>query len=381
MTATFRAARARSVALVAVALLAVGLGGCSEDRIEEGEARLTITGATLVVDPDGTRTRFTDGTTVVDGEVVTVEEGTAVLETPGGSRYELRSGDVPSRLRIADPPELLAGDALLVDGFAARLVVDDVTIEALGPTRVRAQDRTVTPYVGTATLTGAPGLGSVRALRTAAFGDDPDVVPVAFDTTDAWDRRYLGEAAALGVRLEALARGYTQDLQPRVGLSVDFYRSVLPGLRAESDFREDLLEGGRAPGEVLVGAALAVDGRIGSFLERWEAIFSFRDDGAGWGIVALEQGVSAAPLFDSIELAIGESPLSDDPRPTTTSTSTTSTTTTTTPSTGVVTVPPPPTTVPPTPSPGDGASGGLLSPVLDPVTGLLDDVLGILGLG
>ena len=120
-----------------------------------------------------------------------------------------------------------------------------------------------------------------------------------------------------------------------------------------------------------------VQGRRGTFRERWEAVFAFRAAGAAWGLVALDQGVSSAPVLDTIELAIGASdgthasaPTSDvaPTRPTVPTTAapgappTTGTTTTTT-------APPPP------------PSGGLLDPVIDPTSQVLGDLLDVLGLG
>ena len=215
-------------------------------------------------------------------------------------------------------------------------------------------------------------------MRQVVLSPTASPTPLEYDGSDPWDRRFLGDAMAFGQRLEALARGYTAILAGGGGGAVSFFESVIPDLRTEREFSADLLDEERAPGETLIGAAIAVQGRSGAFRARWEEIFTFRDAGAAWGLVALDQGVSSAPLLDTIELAIDGSPLAGDPPPATPTTRRTTTTTTattrpggggstTTTSTTTTTAPPP--------------EDGVLDPVLDPVQDILDDVLGALGLG
>ena len=89
---------------------------------------------------------------------------------------------------------------------------------------------------------------------------------------------------------------------------------MLPGLDEEPAFDEELLTqiGDRSPGETLIGAAITDLGDSGSFAQRWTSVFGFRDEGAEWGLVALDQDVSGSPLVGAIEQAIGLSPLSFD---------------------------------------------------------------------
>ena len=148
--------------------------------------------------------------------------------------------------------------------------------------------------------------------------------------------------------------------------------TVLPALDEEREYNADLLDPARAPGETLVGAAIAVQGRRGTFRDRWAEVFAFRGAGAAWGLVALDQGVSSAPLLDTIELAIGAptDSAADTPPATTTTTAGTGATTTTSTTTTSTSAPPP--GAPPSPDP---PSGGLLEPVVDPVSDLLDGLL------
>ncbi len=381
-------ARAVTLAVVAalVAAVAVVVWG---DRSGPGQdqARLRVAGSATVTAAGGASEVVT-GSRIVDfGSVVTIDEGTARLELAAGQVYELRSGirtsdgitAESSRVRVESPPTLLAGDVLISSGFPAAIRYDTTTESAAGALKVHAGVPLAAAYEGRTTINGAQPLSEVTGLRQVVITPSAVPEPLHYDAADPWDRRYLGAAIAFGNRLEALARGYTSDL--RAGdHSADFFRSVLPGLAHEREFGAELIDD-RAPGETLVGAAIATQGREGTFRERWQEIFAFRDQGAAWGLVAADQGVSSAPVLESIELAIGESPLTNRPPPPTTTTPTTAPpptsapTSTPPPTSGPTTTTPPPTTPPPPPG------GDVLDPVLTPTQQILDDVLGVLGLG
>ena len=379
---TRRALTAASV--MVVLLLLVGIGAVVFDGGEgpdAEEARLEVDGRATVTGPDGTTDEVTDSAIVAFGDTVSVVEGTASLELAGGSRYELRSGGpdgegAGSEVLVGGPPTLLAGDVLVAGGFPASITYDTATVSAQGALKVEAGVPLAAAYAGRTRINGAGDLDQLLGLRQVVLTPSATPEPFIYDPSDDWDRRFLGEAIAFGKRLEALARGYTADLQPGGGRSVSFFESVLPSLDDEREFSADLLDADRPVGETLVGAAIVVEGRMGTFRERWDEVFAFRDAGAEWGLVALDQGVSSAPVLDTIELAIDGSPLSGDPRPSTTTTTRgsvderpddpdeTTTTVTTTTTTTTTTTPP-----------------GILEPVVDPVDELLDEVLDTLGLG
>lgn len=98
--------------------------------------------------------------------------------------------------------------------------------------------------------------------------------------------------------------------------------------------------------------------------------------------MARDQGVSSAPVLDTIELAIGAtddavtpaapSPAEPPPPPPTTGGDAPTPTTSTSTSTTTTTTAPPP---PPAPD------GGLLAPVLEPVSDVLVNLLDLIGLG
>jgi hypothetical protein len=381
-------------AAAVVALLAgvVAIWASADDGAEGEQARLVVDGRAVVraADaPEGETETVTDTATVAFGDVVVIEDGTATLELAAGQRYELRSGDVGSEVVVGAPPTLVAGDLLVVEGFPAAVTHGTTTVSAHGPVKLRAGVPMAAAYAGRSRISGAGSLEAVQALRQVVLTSAAVPEPLTYDPADEWDRRYLGEAIAFGERLEAIARGYTAALRDGGGRSVEFFESVIPALADERQFTADLLEAGRAPGETLIGASIAVQGRDGTFRERWNETFSFREAGAAWGLVALDQGVSSAPVLDTIELAITAPPPAPEapaagvtvPPPTTTTktkTATTTTTTTTTTPTDPSDDPPPPTDPPPAPPPEDD---GLIDPLLDPGEDVLGDVLDTLGLG
>jgi hypothetical protein len=307
-----------------------------------------------------------------------------------------------------------AGDLLVVagdDDVALEAADTEITVET-GAARVsRDLGVDIGLYAGTATVDSASAVRAVpglRQLNVPVLGRPArDLRPIRYDAADPWDRRFLGDAIALGEELQGLADTYSASLEPGAGRTVGFYRQVLPGLDGERGFDQGLLDPPRPPGEVLVGAAIADLADRGSFADRWDAVFGFRDDGAAWGLVALDQGVGRGPLLRTVEHALeattfeftapaaepappGSSPTTptgDPASPTTPSgsTPTTSPPGTTAPSTPTTLLPPPPTTptLPPILPPPDDE--GLLDPVLDgvdPVTEVLEDLLGgILGGG
>lgn len=366
------------VALLVAGAVAVGLHG-DEDAPGPEQARLEVDGAASVTAADGTTRAVVDATEVIDfGDRVVMEAGTATLELAGGATYELRHRDgVGTAVDVDATPRVTAGDLLVVDGFPAQVVVDTATLSAQGALRVDADETVASAYVGRARVTGVGDVAELRGLRRLVLAAGATPEPIAYDGSDPWDRRFLGEAIAFGERLEALARGYTSDLAPGAGRSVGFFQSVIPALAEEREFGPDLLDPSRSPGETLVGAAIAVQGRRGTFRERWTEVFGFRAAGAAWGLVARDQGVSSAPVLDTIELAIGASDgaASSDP-PTTDGARPGRTTTTTTtggapPTSGTSTT----TTTAPPPDPG------LLDPTVDPAAEVLGELLDVLGLG
>jgi hypothetical protein len=201
--------------------------------------------------------------------------------------------------------------------------------------------------------------------------------------TDPWDRRFLGEAIDLGHTLDNYSTVYSKTLGAGNGATVGTYTEVLPGLKAERDFNNDLLAASpHDSGETFIAAAIAsMSRRDGAFADRWRDIFSFRDAGANWGFVVLDQGVATDPLLSAVQNALNATPFqfaraSQAPATGPSAPSTTAAgrgpTPTTSPSGGPTTTPPtsPPTTIPVPPT-GSPVVDGLVTTVNDLLGGLL----------
>jgi len=394
----------------AVALAVVAPAGCSDGGPGQGEARLEVDG-TAIVERDGERETVHDSADLSPGDRVEITDGIGRLQLSDGVRMELRAG-----LDDADHSVLVMGDVPVLEA-------GDLLVAAPDRTEVEAAGTLVEIAEGAAQLSRQLGVGvaaydalvhldsagqerdvpALREMQVPALGRPPrQPRPLTYDGVDPWDRRFLGDAMALGERLESLASGYTGSLRPGEGRTPGFFRLVLPGLEDEAEFVAGLIDVDRAPGETLIGAAIADLGKRDSFARRWTSVFGFRDQGAAWGLVALDQAVSGTPLLGTIEEAVGSSPLSFAAPAVSSPAAPTSPSTPGspaappggddgTPAPGSPTPPAPsptepPPTLPPPPSPLPEEPDDPLPPPLDPVTdpvtdlvdGLLDDALGAL---
>ncbi|MGH9275824.1 MAG: hypothetical protein ACRDZU_14355 [Acidimicrobiales bacterium] len=386
--------RLRSGLAAAVVLAALMSAGCSDDGPGEGEARLEVDGQALVERRDGAREVIDGSTNVGPGDRVEVTDGVATMALRGGSRFELRAGvgDAGnSTLLMADVPVLEAGDLLVSSprSTAVEAAGTDLVVEQGSALVTRSLGMAVAAYDAAVRLDSAGQertIPALREMRVPALGRPPQAPrPVTYDPSDPWDRRFLGAAIDLGDRLEALATGYTRNLREGEGRTPGFFRLVLPGLDDEPAFGSELIDLDRPPGQTLIGAAITDLGRRGEFVERWESVFRFKDEGAHWGLVVLDQDVSGTPLLGAIEQAVSASPLAfvevdpdtpasttppnpsgDEPPPTST------------------TSPPPtnPPAGPPTTEPPIPPLPPALEPVVDPleevVRGLVDGLIGLL---
>jgi hypothetical protein len=304
-------------AAVVVLLVAGGIAVAVHDdeSIAPGAARADVNGEALVVRGD-TGEPLTDGTVLVPGDEVVVGSGTVVLELANGTTLEGRAGrgdTAATRVIVDRVPQLLEGDLLVIgDGVSVDAGTVDVELAtSADPAAVRI-NRSLS--VTTASYDGGVAIDSagqrrdvpeLRQLTVASLGQPPRTAePLRYDESDPWDLRFLGAAIEVGRRLEALSRAYTPP--PGEAVTAGFFAIVLPGLDDEPDFVDgDLLDVARAPGETLVGAAIALLGDRGAFAERWAAVFGLRDEAAQWGLVAADQGVTDDPVVDEVELALG----------------------------------------------------------------------------
>jgi hypothetical protein len=366
--------RARVLAVVLlVALLgapACGGGGAGDDGY-----RLDVHGRARVTTKSGERTVEDDKVSVQIGETVRMLSGTAELGLPGDRSILLRArDDNTSIVHVASTPEVLDGDVVAIaNGDALRFTVGDVDVRITnGAARVqRGLGVTVAMYRGSSEVRSAGrrlqgDLPALRQVSVAATGLLPRrPVPLVYDEKhpDPWDLRFLGDAIELGGFLDSESKGFTSQLGPRATVDASLLQDVLPPLADEGWITSKLAPGGKSAGETLVGAAIVVESG-GALDERWDDVFAFRDAGARWGLVALDQRVQRDALKDRLRDALGRSPLlfaagprrpgSNGATPSTTSPSTPPSTngggggTTTTPPPTTSPVPTvPPTTVPP----------------------------------
>jgi hypothetical protein len=395
--------RRRWIAVTALGLLGLP-AACSDDGPKEGEARLEVEGRATVERAGGDRETVDGGANVSPGDRVSMLEGVAVMRLAGGTQLELRQGLDPAANTVVvmgTRPVLEAGDLLVTTSDSFGLEADGTEVEVTeGTARLtRSFGMGVAAYDADVALDSAGVTAEVPALRQMVVPDlgrpPQEPKPIEYNGLDTWDRRYLGAAMDLGGRLDDLARGLTNTLPDGEGRTPGFFKIVLPGLEDEPDFSGDLLDLDRAPGDTLIGAAITELGDDGSFTSRWNEVFSFHDDGAAWGIVALDQSVESEPLMGTVEEALnsfGEAAEFVQP-PTSTPPGTTPSTTpggdpsdpggTDGGSDGGTTTTPPPTDAPPatppsTPpvTPPSVEPPPALEPVVDPVADLVDDLLG-----
>jgi len=410
-------ARRLVVVIVVTAAVTALVPGCRGGAKVEGEGRLDPNGRVVLTRDDQPAT-VSSSRSLVTGDVVEVGDGTAKVTLPGGDMLELRPRSI---LAFNRGPELRSGNVLVTAAGARRTVrAAGSQVDALGATRIDVTlALRVVAYGGRAVVRSGGRTLEVPALREASvpvIGVLRGPRPLAIDRADPWDRRFLGDAAAKEPDLESRARGFTGQVASRNANSLFYYRSVLPGLSGEPAFRQaDVDHLGRAAvidavepvsterfraGDVLLGAAIALQGRRGTFAERLAGATAFRSEGASWALVGLDQqvpsidgllrlvdgAVNVAPLELAAPGSWSSAPAVAEPapaRPTSTTVPPRAPSTTTTRPTRPAPVPT--TTLPPplpqqraqqTPPPLVLPIDPLLDAVVDPIVKLLNDLLG-----
>jgi hypothetical protein len=290
--------------------------------LRPGEAELDANGgrATVQHGDGGSIEEVTGSARVRSGDIVTAQYGEPSLRLPGGGELRLRSADASgdaTAVKVAASPELRNGDLLATsERHAFDLVADGtvVTVTADGGGSVVRLSRTnstvdVGVYRGRAAIDSAGVRDTVPALRQVAVTglrnvDQAFAVPV--DTSDVWDRQYLAPAIDAQHLVDPLRTSF-DGLVANASLTAAQLARALPGLLPEGVLSERLasLPQGLDPGGVLVGATIASLGTRGTPASRWDAAFSFHDDGgATWGLVAMDQGVTAAALNQALQDAV-----------------------------------------------------------------------------
>jgi len=374
----------RRLAILLAALAVVVLPSCSSGGSDDTFV-LTVNGSADVTG-DGAMKHLEDGRhDVAPGQTIHITDGNAVLGLPGDGSLELRAGRPiraaqvgvansavgvsDSRLRVGATPELLSGDALVdAGGDSVRLVAGGATLTVdRGAARVRRSSGvTLAVYRGEANV---DALGRrlprpVSAFRQVAVADTGVLprraVPLVYDRErpDPWDVRYLGDAIDFGNQVDRRALALNRQLEPSSS-DAALLSSIVPALRSTDGFGSDLVDETKSVGESVVGASIALSGP-GDFVRRWNAAFRFREDGADWGLVALDQRAKRDSVFGLLDGALDRLPA----RFTAGVVSGVGTTTTSPPAGGSTTTTTQPTRPPEPPDP------------LDPLDDLVDPVLG-----
>ena len=308
----------RWCAIGLLALVGGSLGACSDDGPGEGEARLEVDGEAIVERAGGDRETVDDSTDLGEGDRVSVRSGEAVMRLAGGTTFELREGlgDADgTTVLMAERPVLEAGDLLVTTPSSMPLEADgtEVVVREGAARLTRAFGMSASAYDADVELDSAGVAVDVPALRQAAvpdLGRPRPARPVDYDEADPWDRRYLGAAMSFDDELEVMADQLTSMLPEGEGRTIGFLRLVLPGLEDEAGLEDTAISRSlvdRRPGDHVIGAAITDLGERGSFEDRWADVFGFRDEGAAWGIVALDQAVRGEPVLGSVEQAFDTS--------------------------------------------------------------------------
>ncbi|HEV2759112.1 MAG TPA: hypothetical protein VGV86_06040 [Acidimicrobiales bacterium] len=308
------------VVVVAVSSLALGLTGCTRSSSTPAAGRLVVEGQAEVTRPGEDRREVTGTRDLEVGDRVRVRQGSALIRLPDDRRLDMRAGSDVELQAGADEkrarPTLLGGDLLVISGAGPISVsVGGAEVAVQGDARVsRGVALLVASYKGTAQLSSGGSTLAVPALRQAALPATEQfptkVSPLEYVPSDDWDQRYLSDAIELSNQLAARSDGFTAQLGATEGRSFNYFRDLVPALAAEPTFVASMINPSRPPGETLVGAAITLEGKQGSFAERWGAVFAFRDQGAPWGLVALDQGVSRVAVLGVIDGAINRGPTS-----------------------------------------------------------------------
>ncbi len=405
----------RLVALLLVAGLAIVVIGCNRSAKVAGEGRLEPAGRVLLTGSGDKPVTVGRPRALKSGDTVEVVEGTAKVTLPAGPVLELQPRTV---LHLSRGPELRNGDLLVTSpGPPATVRAAGSDVGVTGAARVTiAPALRVAAYQGAASVRSGGRALEVPALRMAEvslIGLLPGrPSPLVLDRSDPWVGRFLREAADKEAALESRSRGFTTQVNPGESASAAFYSALLPGLPFPSEFQQAEVDRlGRsqpqAParaGEVLVGAAVALQGQRGTFSERVAGAAAFRAEGATWALVAVDQqvpsldallrlidgAVNAAPLELAAAPAVAPAALPSEPPPARatptpnptpiptrgpTTRAAPRTTTTTTPRRTTTRVTPP---AQPAPDPPGGLLplDPLLETTVEPVVELLTDLLG-----
>ncbi len=304
-------------AVVVAAALAL-LPTVGDDGPGPGEAEVRVEGTATV-------TRSEGEVAVVEDASVRLGPGDSIEVTAGTAHFTL-ADEVTFAGRVGPAVADRAGTTVLM-GRVPELVAGPLLVEAPVPMRVRSAGAVVVVGpsagddgaaridrrlgLGVGTYAGAVAVESggqsvavapLRRLEVAgpgAFGRAD--LPLGYSEADPWDRRFLADALVVDRQLGPLLTAFDALSGPSPA-TVAGLRRARPGLPA--DGLDEVVAGAPTGSAALVTAVLADLGSDAPFASRVAAIRRFRDDGAPWGLVTLDQGVAPEALLDDIRETI-----------------------------------------------------------------------------
>lgn len=306
-TSRDRSIRAR-LASACLVLALVG-GACSvgrSDRLARSMQLRMINGSATLVREGKAQTVRKDINVAAGDSLVLSRGGVAELRLAKGRVLELRD----ARVELTSDTALRLSRGSILSDIQAPLDIDLESSRLSADRGTFRVDRALSTRVGNyagepITVRAGSSSLAIPAYRqtVVAGGIIPKVVaPLRINRKDPWDQRLVSEALDLEQRLVNFARGLEAQLGPSSG--IEFFRAVAP-LGLDVVFLEPVLGSRRS--DVLIGLLLAVDAKVGSanpVQSRFEKIFDLWNDGASWGLLAMEFGVPQDGLFSRLLQAV-----------------------------------------------------------------------------
>jgi len=289
-----------------------------DDGPGPGEAQVEVDGTATVARAGGGTEVVEDASVRIGpGDVIEVTEGTARFARSDDVTFEGRAGPAVAgragtTVEMGAVPELLAGPLLVVAPVPVELRAagSQVTVgPAAGDDGAGRLDRRlglgVGAYRGTVAVDSA-GLGArvpaLRRIEVAAPGSlGRRDLPIEYTASDPWDRRFLAGALLVDRQLAPLLAAFDATAGPGPA-TVAGLRRARPDLPAAA--LPALVRAAPSSSAALVTAVLADLGPGGTFPSRAAAVQRFRDDGAPWGLVALDREVAPPALLAGVRQAL-----------------------------------------------------------------------------
>ena len=295
-----RRSRAAAAGTLALTVLAASLAACGGGS-SNGLGRLTVTGVVQYASAHGTLHPTGSGQVLRAGDLVQVTSGTALIRLVPDGVVELRAG---TAVTVDEVPRLTAGDVLIepaahplrVSSANATLVVPAGAAQLAmnagldgGLTAKVYRDRSSLQIEGNPSLAiAAPREALLKVTSRLPI----PATPLRYDDTDAWDRRYLATVEAFSRQLTAAATGFNAQLPSGQTHDAVYYQRLLPELMTSVVAESLQGQAPAKPGDDLIALAMAMRGRRGAFGDRLRQELAFKADGADWGLVSVDQGIS-----------------------------------------------------------------------------------------